>query len=532
MRPRPDVSTAGWSRVRTHDLAELCRRLHQRVARRMDATIFFLGLYDATTQTVDVIWQVENGQTRSGGSIPLGTGLISDVVLAGEARLSRHGTAEGPGSNAISATVGSALAESAVAVPLQVHDTVIGLLCAQSYAADAYTERQLRFLQTLADDAAVVVAGLHYSERVGAPARRRGSDLEAVLASMADALLIIDAQGRPVRMNNMARELLSLDDVSIVLGHRLDARPWDQWPLGGRAAAEALRPVVDRLRATEEAQDVEVEVPGAAHRILSFRASPLHDAAGGFTGGVIVFRDVSGRRDVERVQDDMFSIASHDLKTPTTVIKAQSQWLLRRVRQGEHGDVEEGLTMISDQADRLARLLNSLLDLSRCEAGRLDLELAPTDLRGILIGIARAVQSTTETHRIEVSAAPGVIGHWDQRRIEEVVQNLLCNALKYSPTGGPIEMTLSADHRQATVTVSDAGIGIPAAELPRVFERFFRGRSHRRIDGTGLGLYICQVVVAAHGGRVWAESAGPGRGSTFGFSLPLLTPAGDSSGPR
>src|SRR5437588_1783368 len=203
--------------------------------------------------------------------------------------------------------------------------------------------------------------------------------MEAILANMADALLIIDPKGSLVRLNRAARELLCLDEASIVLGQPFDERQWNDWPPAGRAAAEALRPVVEQLQRTHEPEEVEVELPGPVHHILSFRATPLHDSDGTFNGGVIVFRDVTGRREVERFKDEMFSIASHDLKTPATVIQAQAQWLRRRVRQGEHGDMEEGLTMISDQADRLAKLLNLLLDLSRIEAGRLGLDLAPTD---------------------------------------------------------------------------------------------------------------------------------------------------------
>jgi signal transduction histidine kinase len=520
--PPVGVSTTGWSLVGTHDLIELCRLLHQAVARRLDATIFFLGLFDAASQTVEVVWQVENGEELSGGSFPLGKGLTSQVILSGESRLIRNWSAEGPRVQVQYATGTPGLPESAIAVPLKIGHHVIGLMCAQSYAVNAYKERHLRLLESLAEEAAIVVAGLHYSERIGAQVRRRVSELEAILANMADALLIIDGKGRLVRLNRVARELLSLEDTSIVLGQPLDEAQWDQWPVDGRAAAEALWPVVEQLQATEEPQEVEVELPGAVHRILSFRASPLHDADGAFTGGVIVFRDVTGRREVEKFKDDMFSIASHDLKTPATVIKAQAQWLKRRVHAGEHGDVEEGLTMIADQADRLAKLLNLLLDLSRIEAGRLDLDLAPTDLRGILLSMARALQSTTDAHLIEVHAPTGIIGHWDARRIEEVVQNLLANAVKYSPMGGRIELRLESDEERAIVTVRDSGVGMSAIEAPHVFERFFRGQDIRRLEGTGLGLYICQAIVTAHGGRVWAESTGPGHGSTFGFTLPFI----------
>jgi signal transduction histidine kinase len=358
----------------------------------MDATIFFLGLYDASSQTVEVVWQIENGKELSGGSFPLGTGLTSQVILSGEPRLIRHWMLEGPRVQVQYATGTPGLPQSAIAVPLKLGEHVIGLVCVETYAEDAYRERDLHLLQSLAGEAAIVVAGVHYSERIGVQTRRRVSELEAILANMADALLIIDGGGRLIRMNRVARELLSLDEASIVLGQQLDKDQWEQWPADGKAAAEALRPVVDQLQQTQEAQEFEVELPGTVSRTLSFRATPLHDADGAFSGGVIVFSDITDQREVERFKDEMFSIASHDLKTPATVIKAQAQWLRRRFRAGEHGDVEEGLTMISDQADRLSKLLNLLLDVSRIEAGHLDLDPAPTDLRSIVVSMARALQ--------------------------------------------------------------------------------------------------------------------------------------------
>jgi len=204
------------------------------------------------------------------------------------------------------------------------------------------------------------------------------------------------------------------------------------------------------------------------------------------------------------------------------VIKAQAQWLKRRFRSTDsEQDLEEGLTMIADQADRLSKLLNLLLDLSRIEAGRLELDLVPTDLRRILIASARALQATSEAHLIEVSAPTPVVGLWDARRVDEVVQNLLNNAVKYSPSGGRINARLRVDDGDAVVTVRDAGLGLAPDEAPHVFERFYRGRGIRRFEGAGLGLYICQAIVAAHGGRIWTESAGLDQGCTFGFALPL-----------
>jgi PAS domain S-box-containing protein len=489
----------------------------------MDATIFFLGLYDETSQTVEVVWQVENGEELSGGSFPLGKGLTSQVIMTGSPRLVRHWTAEGPRVQVQYATGTPGLPESAVAVPLTLAGHTTGLLCVQSYREDAYTDEDLKFLESLGDEAAIVIGGLRYSERIGAHVRRRVTELETILANMADALLIIDARGCLIRLNRAARDLLCLEEASIVLGQPLNETQWVNWPPAGRAAAEALRPVVERLQQMQEPQEVEAEVPCDIRRILSFRATPLRDADGTFTGGVIVFRDVTGEREIERLKDEMFSIASHDLKTPATVIKVQAQRLKRQFNAGsaEDDDVQEGLTMISDQADRLSKLLNLLLDLSRIESGRLELDLRRTDLRTMLVSIAHALQSTTEAHVIEVDAPTAVVGNWDARRVEEVVENLLNNAVKYSPVGGRIRVRLRADERNAIVTVRDSGIGLAADEAPHVFERFYRGRGIRRFQGAGLGLYICHAIIAAHGGRIWAQSNGPHKGSTFGFTLPL-----------
>ncbi|MCA1646709.1 MAG: GAF domain-containing sensor histidine kinase [Chloroflexi bacterium] len=521
------TTVAAASLADTHNLVELCRKFHQIVVSQMDATIFFLGLYDAANEMVEVVWQAENGNELSGGSFPLGQGLTSEVILSGQSRRIGHWSNEAQRVQVHYATGRPRLPQSAVAAPLKVGDEVIGLVCVQAYGTSVYQERDLRLLESLADEAAGVIVALDFAEGLGVHVRQRVSELEAILASMADALLIIDARGRLVRLNRVAREVLGLDELGVVLGRPFDEELWDHWPLGGRAVAAALRPVVEQLRRTEKAHEVEAELVGSGRRTLSFRASPLHDADGRFSGGVIVFGDVSGRREVERFKGEMFSIASHDLKTPATVIKTQAQWLKRQVTAGEHGEVQEGLSMIAEQADRLASLLNQLLDVSSIESGQLEMDPALTDLGGILTSMARALQALTDIHVIEVHAPTGAVGYWDARRIEEVVQNLLSNAVKYSPLGGQIGLYLDVDETSATVLVRDTGIGLAVDEAPHVFERYYRGSNPHGLEGSGLGLYICQAIVTAHGGRIWAESAGPDQGSTFGFTLPLrpATPA-------
>jgi signal transduction histidine kinase len=418
------------------------------------------------------------------------------------------------------ATETPGLPESTITVPLVVGDRTIGVLSLQSYAAAAYDEDDLLLLQGVAAQAG---PGLELLQRGGAvQATRRVSHLEAILASMTEGLLVLDRDGRIVSLNPPARANFGSVGDGIILGQRLDRQQWGKWPLGAHALAEALSPVLDALMRGEARRDIEVEVHGDGQRVLSFSSAPVHDAAGQLSGGVVVFRDVTTRRDVERLKDELLSIASHDLRTPTTVLKGQAQLMQRELRRGtlNAAKLGERVDMMVNHADRLGRMLNLLLDLSRIEAGRLDLALEPTDLVELAQRATTGVRDLTAIHTLVVEAPPTLRGLWDAARLDQVLQNLLTNAVKYSPEGGPIVVRVEADATCATVSVSDRGLGIPVEDLPRLFERFYRVAGTRTLEGSGLGLFICHGIIAAHGGRLWAESAGTGQGSTFSFSLP------------
>jgi signal transduction histidine kinase len=179
--------------------------------------------------------------------------------------------------------------------------------------------------------------------------------------------------------------------------------------------------------------------------------------------------------------------------------------------------------MMVDQTDRLSKMLNLLLDLSRVEAGRLDLHLEPTDLMLLIRRVVMSVQALSPKHSIQVHGPERVDGVWDPARLEQVLQNLLTNAIKYSPDAGNVTIQVSADADQVQVSVRDEGLGIPSEELPQVFDRFYRVARTCGLEGSGLGLYVCQGIIAAHGGRIWAASDGPGLGSAFTFSLSTNT---------
>lgn len=225
-----------------------------------------------------------------------------------------------------------------------------------------------------------------------------------------------------------------------------------------------------------------------------------------------------------RLREQFLSIASHELKTPLTAMLGNAQLLQRRFER--RGGAEEGerrnLNAVVAQAIRLNRLIAMLLDVNRIESGRLSLDRFPLDLGELARRLVEELRPTTTSHRFVVAApedGPLVLG--DDLRLEQVVLNLLQNAVRYSPAGGEVTVAVEADGDVARLTVRDEGIGIPAADLPQLFTRFYRAANTERenISGMGLGLYVVREIVELHGGEVFAASE-EGRGSTFTVTLP------------
>src|SRR2546422_2678418 len=513
------------------DLVELFRALYDETARVMDATVFLFAIYDEVSETVQVVRQMDRGEEHGGGSFPLGKGFTSEVIRSGLPRIVRW-AAEGPPIRLLYGTEPGELVSprSGVVVPIVSGDRVVGVLSAQSYRPEAYEEEDLLGLCAIAAQAGATIKRLRATEQMALEHERHALQLEAVLASMNDALLIVDSRGAIVRLNRAARELLSLDGASLVFGQPLDRQRLEQWPITAREIAAALVPVIDALRAGTSVDEAEVELRAGERRVLSLAASVLRSPKGELQGGGIVFRDITGQRDLERLREDIFTMAWHDMQTPITVIRGHAELLLRRLSSGDRDPnaAKAAASAIVKHADRLAELLTTLFDVSCLEAGLLSISQWPTDLGAVVRDVMDGIRSTAR-HDIEVRADQTIVGEWDERRIRQVLMNLVSNALKYSPEGSTVRVSVAADEHHATVSVRDDGMGLTSAELAQVFRRGYRAESARRVTGRGLGLYFGRGIVAAHGGRMWAESAGHGNGSTFYFSLPL--PEHGSAGP-
>jgi signal transduction histidine kinase len=246
---------------------------------------------------------------------------------------------------------------------------------------------------------------------------------------------------------------------------------------------------------------------------------------------------VRARDEMTRLRDDFLSSAAHDLKTPLTTLVAQAQLLERRTQLKPDAPADlPGIRRLVVESTRLRGLVLELLDASRVEHGRLLGAKEPVDLAEVARRACERHNGGRHRCRVEAATASEgaddrLAGDFDRTRIEQLLDNLVANAVKYSPGGGEIEVRLWREGDAAHLTVTDQGIGIPNEDLPRLFERFHRGSNidDRRFAGMGLGLYICRGIVEEHGGRIWATSR-LGAGSTFHVTLPLVPSAATTVG--
>lgn len=264
----------------------------------------------------------------------------------------------------------------------------------------------------------------------------------------------------------------------------------------------AVRGALQRTTAQRRAQKLEQEQAAALERERQARAEA--EAA-------------------VRVRDEFLAVAAHELKTPVTGLQAAAQLILRQLDRATPPDQERirrTLTLIVQQADKLTRLVNQLLDISQIEAGRLELRRAPTDLAGLAREIASFWEAQTSTHTLNVDAPETLIAVLDPLRIEQVLINLLDNAVRYSPEGGVVQLAVSAPRaEQVLIAVADAGPGVAPEHRAHIFDRFYQAEPASYRGGLGLGLYISREIVEQHGGRLRAEFPAAG-GTRFVVELP------------
>lgn len=331
---------------------------------------------------------------------------------------------------------------------------------------------------------------------------------DAIIESIADGIIVTDSRERVILVNRAAEALVGLSRDAIV-----------GKPLGDylkELCGGSDRPPRGEIRCVNRA---------GRERIYRLARSTMRDEKGRRLGRIVSLHDITAEKEVYKLKSEFVSNLSHELRTPLTTIKSYVSYML----EGKMGALEEklrnGLTFVNRSADRLIRLIDDLLDISRIETRLIEFEMKPFSLAEIIDnGVKELILLVEERHQTLRRQLPDDLPliEGDQDRVTQVVINLLSNAIKYTPEGGSIVIQAEEEDEQVHVKVSDNGVGIPPSALSKIFERFYQADpalSRKVGGGSGLGLTISKEIIEGHGGKIWAESE-DGQGSTFHFTLP------------
>ena len=334
-----------------------------------------------------------------------------------------------------------------------------------------------------------------------------------ILGSMIEGVAVISARERFLYSNRAFSQILGLEGQTV-----------ENRPLIEVVRHTGLLAVIKQALSAEKQESSEIVVGTVRPRSFSVTATPVH--AGGASGAVLVLHEISELRRLERVRQDFVANVSHEFRTPLTAIQGFAETLLTGALD-DPDNRRRFVEIIRDHAARLARLTEDLLELSRIEAGELKLEFQPVSVQQLVESCVETVGLKARAKQLALQLTiPGDLPNVraDANRLQEVLQNLLDNAVQYTPSGGHINVAAAGKNGQIVITVADTGIGIPQAEQSRIFERFYRvdAARSREAGGTGLGLSIARHIVEAHGGRIWVEST-VGEGSQFHFSVPTAS---------
>ena len=343
-----------------------------------------------------------------------------------------------------------------------------------------------------------------------------------ILSSMAEGTVVTDEGGAIVSVNAAMEQMAgwadaeargrTFSDVFELREEGRDPQPWGETVLN--RAMQSREPVATR------GYEQSLLTRDGRHLPVGVTASPLIDSAGSLLGGLAVIRDVGYEREVDHLKSSLVSTVSHELRTPLTMIQGFSELLLDRDLSDSRS--KEGLHQIKNASERLSRLIEDLLSVSRIESGRLVANVASVELGPVIAEVIAPFRSERPIG-VSLDGVSEVVA--DRDKLVQILTNLVSNAVKYSPEGTDIGIGARADGRVVLVEVRDRGIGMTEDERARLFEKFFRAdRSEvKEVRGTGLGLYITRSLVEMQGGRIWVESE-PDEGSTFIFSLPAADP--------
>ena len=379
-----------------------------------------------------------------------------------------------------------------------------------------------------ASQAAMVIANArrHREERLAR------ANLETLIDTSPVGVVVFDpATGAPKSFNREAGRIVDFlrnpnqtpeDLLELLTFRRADGREISlrEFPI-----AELLR-----IGETVRAEEIVMRVPDGRSVTVLLNATPILSDDGAVESVVVTMQDMAEVEELERMRAEFLAMVNHELRAPLTSIKGSTATVLGSATDLDPAVVRQFFRIIEDQADHMHDLVADLLDVARIETGTLPVNPEPAEV-AVLVDRARsAFVSTGDRNNLDIDIDPELpLVMADRRRIVQVLGNLLNNAARHSPESSVIRMTAGLEDVYVAFSVIDEGRGIPAESLPHLFRKFARVQSEEQREDTGLGLAICKGIVEAHGGRIWAESDGPGLGTRFTFTLPTVDGARSSA---
>jgi len=382
-------------------------------------------------------------------------------------------------------------------VPLSGREGALhGVLSVYGSAPRAWREEEVQALLALAANASIALSNAELYQRVAVEREQS----VAILANIADGIVAVDRDGHVVLWNRAAEEITGVPASEAVT----------------RTPAQVLQ---RDLESESGGTNRLVAIPRGDQDVwLSLSEAVMRDPTGAVSGRIFAFRDISAEHVVEQMKSDFVSTVSVELRTPLTSIYGFAQTLLRE--DVIFGEVERRtfLEFIARESERLTAIVDALLNVARLDTGDLTVSLMPTDVASVVGEVVTNASPTTNGHRFVADLdVEGVAVQADPDKLRQVLDQLVSNAVKYSPDGGTVTVSARRVEDAVEVAVADEGIGIPQSERERIFSKFYKAGGGQ---GTGLGLFIAQGLVREMGGRMWVDSE-EGRGSRFAFALPL-----------
>ena len=403
---------------------------------------------------------------------------------------------------------------------------------AEKEGDEPFTDEDEEILVLFASQAATAIA----NARTYRAEQRARADLEALIETSPVGVVVFDVgTGHPVSLNREARRIVeslcnpgqSAEDLLGILTCRFaDGREiaLDEFPLArALSSAETVR-----------AEEIVLTTPDGRSITMLVNATPIHADDGAVASVVVTMQDLAPLQELERMRAEFLAMVSHELRMPLTSIKGSTAALLGASRQFAPAETREFIRIVDGQADRMIGLVSELLDAGRIDTGTLSVSPEPSEVAALVDRARTTFLSGGGRHTVLIDLPPDLPRVMaDRQRVEQVLSNLLANAARQAPESSPIRVEAERDGVHVAVSVADEGRGIPPERLAQLFRKYSAGPGGEPGAGTagsGLGLAICRGLVEAHGGRIRAESGGPGRGARFTFTLLVAgdTPVGAS----